>query len=259
MRQSAKAIGKQILPSVLLAYLQQKRRGFQRRPPVGWVRFGSLRRVHPIDPDYGFHYGMVIDRYYIEQFLGQQAGDIHGDVLEVENNGYTRRFGGSRVSRSEVLHYTADNPKATIVADLTDARDIPSDAFDCIILTQTLQFIYDMRAAVQTLHRVLRPGGAVLATFHGISQISSYDMQHWGEYWRLTSLSARRIFTEIFPGDCVTVRAYGNVLSAIAFLHGLTTQELRREELDHQDPRYEVIIAVRAVKPNGAERKAQSA
>jgi ubiquinone/menaquinone biosynthesis C-methylase UbiE len=118
-----------------------------------------------------------------------------------------------------------------------------------VILTQTLQFIYDMHAAVRTLHRVLKPGGVVLATCHGISQISSYDMENWGEYWRLTSLSARKLFTETFPQDCVTVRAYGNVLSATAFLHGLTAQELRREELDHHDPRYEVIIAVRAVKP----------
>jgi hypothetical protein len=99
------------------------------------------------------------------------------------------------------------------------------------------------------LHRVLKPGGVVLATCHGISQISSYDMENWGEYWRLTSLSARKLFTEVFPKDSVTIQTYGNVLSATAFLHGLTAQELRREELDHHDPRYEVIIAVRAVKP----------
>ena len=229
--------------------LRKYRRKFERRPPVGWVRFGSLRRVRPIDPDYGSRWGQVIDRYYIECFLRQQADEIHGRVLEIAADGYTRRFGGPRVSRSDVLHYTADNPKATIVADLTDARNIASDTFDCVILTQTLQFIYDMHAAVCTLHRVLKPGGVVLATCHGISQISSYDMENWGEYWHLTSLSARKLFTEIFRDDCVTVRAYGNVLSATAFLHGLTAQELRREELDHHDPRYEVIIAVRAVKP----------
>ena len=230
--------------------VRKYRRKLERRPPVGWVRFGSLRRVHPIDPDFGFRYGTVIDRYYIDSFLVQYASDIHGHVLEVANDSYTRRFGGKRVSRSDVLHYTADNPKATIVADLTDARDIASDTFDCVILTQTLQFIYDMRAAVNTLHRILRPGGSLLVTCHGISQISSYDMDHWGEYWRLTALSGRKLFTEVFSENCVTVQAYGNVLAATAFLHGLTAQELRCDELDYQDPRYEVVVAIRAVKPS---------
>jgi SAM-dependent methyltransferase len=221
---------------------------FERQPPVGWVRFGSFRRVHPIDPDYGFRWGQVIDRYYIESFLEQYASDIHGNVLEVASNSYTRRFGGKRVSRSDVLHYTHDNSKATIVADLTDARDIPSNSFDAIILTQTLQFIYEVRAAIETLHRILRPGGVLLATCHGISQIAPYDMQKWGEYWRFTSLSARKLFIEAFGEDCVSVRAYGNVLAATAFLHGLTAEELRREELDYQDANYEIIISIRAVK-----------
>jgi SAM-dependent methyltransferase len=204
--------------------------------------------VDPIDADFGCRWGQPIDRYYIENFLGRHEVDIHGRVLEVADSGYTQRFGGERVSRSEVLHYVDGNPKATIVGDLTDAPHIPSDAFDCIILTQTLQFIFDARAAVKTLHRILKPGGAVLATCHGISQISRNDMERWGEYWRFTSGSAHQLFAEVFPTDSVTVHAYGNVLAAIAFLHGLTVQELRREELEHQDPSYEIIIGVRALK-----------
>jgi SAM-dependent methyltransferase len=222
---------------------------FGRQPPVGWVRFGSFRRVHPIDAEFGFRWGQPIDRYYIEKFLEQYASEIHGTVLEVADNGYTKRLGGKRVSRSDVLHYTRDNPQATIVADLTDASQIQSNTFDCIILTQTLQFIYDLRAAAKTLHRILKPGGTLLVTSHGTSQISQYDMQHWGEYWRLTSLSARKLFTEVFPEPCVTVQAYGNVLAATAFLHGITAQEFRREELDYHDRHYEVLVAVRVVKP----------
>ena len=50
------------------------------------------------------------------------------------------------------------------------------DAFDCIIFTQTLHFIYDVRLAIQTLHRILKPGGVLLATFPGISQIIPRQM-----------------------------------------------------------------------------------
>jgi SAM-dependent methyltransferase len=248
MNGAIKAMVKAVLPAALVGWIQKQRRRWSRRPPVGWVRFGSLRRLDPVDSNFGFGWGQVIDRYYIERFLDKYASDIHGRVLEVAGNRYTQRFGGKRVSRSDVLHSVTGHPKTTIIADLTDARDIPSNAFDCIILTQTLQCIYDVRAAIKTVHRILKPGGTLLVTCHGISQISRYDMDRWGEYWRFTSLSARKLFTEVFREDHIVVQAYGNVIAATAFLHGLTVQDLRRQELDYHDPNYEVILGIRALK-----------
>jgi SAM-dependent methyltransferase len=172
-------------------------------------------------------------------------------VLEVRDDAYTRRFGGERVTRADVLHPTAGNQKATIVADLTSADHVPSEAFDCIVLTQVLPFILDVTAAVRTLHRILRPGGVVLATVPGISQIVRYDMERWGDFWRFTSLSARRLFECGFPEGEVQVGVHGNVLAATAFLQGLSSRELRPEELDYLDPDYEVLITVRAVKAVG--------
>lgn len=180
--------------------------------------------------------------------MAQYANDIHGHVLEIADNSYTLTFGGNRVSKSDILHVTADNPKATIIADLTNAKQIISETFDCIILTQSLQFIYDVNAALQTVYRILKPNGVLLATFPGISKISRYDMQQWGEYWRFTSLSAYRLFTEEFHKNNVIIKSYGNVLTAIASLEGLITEELRIAELDYCDPDYEVLITVRAQK-----------
>jgi SAM-dependent methyltransferase len=220
-----------------------------RHPALGQVRFGSLRRLQPIGRIFGSEWGQCIDRYYIEAFLARHATDIQGHVLEVADNAYTRQFGGRRVQQSDVLHVAPGHPGATITADLTQAAPLPSETFDCIIFTQTLQFIYDVRAALRTLYRILKPGGVLLATGHGISQIARWDMDHWGEYWRFTSLSAHRLFTEVFPEAGVTVQAHGNVLAALAFLQGLVAEELRREELDYFDPDYEVLITIRAVKP----------
>ncbi len=45
------------------------------------------------------------------------------------------------------------------------------------------------------------------------------------------------------------VQTHGNVLAAIAFLHGLAADDLRRKKLDHCDPDYQVLLTVRAVKP----------
>jgi len=135
-----------------------------------------------------------------------------------------------------------------MIGDLQTGEGVPTETFDCMILTQTLQFIYDMRAAVQTLHRSLRPGGVVLVTGTGISQLSRYDMDRWGEYWRFTSLSAKRMFEEVFGPDAVTIRCYGNVLAATALLQGIAADELKNSELNVVDEDYEVVITIMAVK-----------
>jgi len=214
------------------------------------VRFGNLRRLEPFSRVCGFDRGLPIDRYYIERFLFAHTSDIQGHVLEIGDDQYTRKFGGNRVTKSDILHVTEGNPKATIVADLTCANHILSDTFDCIIFTQTLQMIYDVWAALRHLYRILRPGGVLLLTSHGISKICRREgIDSWGEYWHFTTQSIRRLFQETFPAANITVEAYGNVLTGLAFLHGLAANELRREELDYFDPEYEVLITVRAVKP----------
>ena len=230
-------------------WLRTLQKRLMRWPPVGRVRFGSLRRLQPISRVFGFDRGLCIDRYYIENFLACHTDDVRGCVLEIGDDTYTRTFGGGRVTKSDVLHVSEGNPKATIVADLICADNVPSNTFDCAIFTQTLQFIYDVQAAVRTLYRILKPGGVLLATFPGISQISRHDMNRWGEYWRFTTISARLLFEEVFPAENIRVQAHGNVLVAIAFLHGLAAEELTKQELNYHDPDYEVIITVRAVKP----------
>jgi len=217
-------------------------------PAVGTVDFGDLRRTSPISDVFGFDRGVPVDRHYIESFLADNSSAILGRVLEIGDDTYTRRFGGERVTQADILHVTGDSPAATIIADLTDAPQIPTDSFDCIILTQTLHFTYRMEAEVAELQRILRPGGVVLCTVPGISQISRFDMDRWGDYWRLTDRSARELFETAFQADQVEVSTYGNVLAATALLHGLALSELSEHELDVHDRDYQVIVAVRATK-----------
>src|SRR5438093_6250084 len=190
------------------------------------VHFGMLRRTRPFSTHWDDDPGLPIDRYYIHQFLSAHAADIRGRVLEIRDNTYTYKFGTGQVTQSDVLHVQEGLPGTTIVADLTRGDNIPSDTFDCIILTQTLQFIYDVHSTVRTLYRILKPRGILLATFPGISQISRRDMNRWGEYWRFTTLSSQKCFAEVFAEEQVTVEAYGNVLSAITFLHALPAENL---------------------------------
>jgi hypothetical protein len=230
-----RGLAKRTLPAAATASLRSLRGPFDVR-----------RRRRPL----GRHYerGLPVDRYYIERFLERHRADVHGRVLESGDPDYTLRFGKGRVTRSDVLHVQPGNPLATIVGDLTTGENIPRDAFDCFIATQLYPFLYDVRAAVRTSYAALAPGGVLLATLPSISQISRYDMEHFGDYWRFTDASALRLFGEVFGERHVTVESFGNVLSACALLYCLGAGELTAAELDDSDPDYPVTVTVRAVK-----------
>jgi hypothetical protein len=90
----------------------------------------------------------------------------------------------------------------------------------------------------------------LLATSSGINRICRREgIDPWGEYWRFTTQSIERLLARAFPPANVRAVSYGNVLSAVAFLHGLAADELTADELDYDDPDFEVLIAVRAVRP----------
>jgi SAM-dependent methyltransferase len=197
-------------------------------------------------------YGRPIDRHYIDGFLAAEAASIRGDVLEVGDLDYTNRFGGADVVSRSTLHAPAGaGPGATYVADLADAPELPDGAFDCIVLPQTLLFIYDVAAAVATLHRILRPGGVALVTVPGITQSVPDDKELWGQYWSFTDDSLHRLFGDVFGGENVEVTSRGNVAAAVAFLHGLVVDDLRPRHLEVDDPAYPLILTVKAHRPQG--------
>lgn len=190
-----------------------------------------------------------MDRYYIESFLEKHERDIRGCVLEMGDDLYSRRFGGDRITKLAVLHATGKDSGATIVGNLETGENIPRDHFDCIILTQTLNVVYGVSAAIKNVCRSLKSKGVVLATVPGISQISRYDADRWGDYWRFTTQSIRRLFLPFFQASALSVTAHGNVRTATAFLDGYASEELSRSILDSHDPDFELLITIRAVKP----------
>ena len=149
--------------------------------PVGWRRarcdrhMGSRGRApfpvlaafgsatsggsQPLSREFGFDRGIAGRPSLHRGFLAQRSGDIRGRVLEIGDNTYTRRFGGGHVGASDVLHVYPAAGSTTIVSDLASGANIPDDAFDCMILTQTLHLLYDVTAGVRTMLRVLKPGG----------------------------------------------------------------------------------------------------
>lgn len=227
-----------------------------RRGGAGWNRrrlgrlrrrfpLGTLRRTTPVSVHWGLDRGTPLDRIFIERFLGRWQSDVRGRVLEVGDDRYTRQFGRDIVA-SDVLDADRTNPRVTVVADLGLPETMPRSAYDCFILTQTLQYVFDLPAALQSVARLLAPGGVVLATVPALGKMDA-TVGVKRDFWRFTATSLRRLFEGEFT-DEIVVSTDGNVLLAAAFLYGFAAEELRERELGINDPLFPVVVTARARK-----------
>lgn len=208
-----------------------------------WLLSG---RMQPVSTHWGYDRGTPVDRWYIERWLSGQAGDIRGSVLEAMDSRYTDRF-GTGVTEHHVLDIDPSNRDATLVADLQHSDALPSEAFDCIVLTQTLQYVYDLPAAVASIHQALRPGGVCLATVPLVSRLDP-AVPPGTEFWRMTAAACARVFGERFGLANAQVSEYGNVRASSAFLLGLAAEELSARELETSDKYFPLLTTVRAVR-----------
>lgn len=208
-----------------------------------------LLPAEPVSREFGADRGRPVDRWYIEDFLDRHRDDVRGRVLEVAESTYTQWYGDGEVASSDVLFAAEGNPDATVVGDLVTGEGLDEGRWDCFICTQTLQFIPDPQAAVNGMRRLLAPGGVVLATVPGISQISTVDDEAWGDWWRFNEKGVRRLFDEAFGAANVKVERHGNVKAACAFLYGMASEELDEADLRREDPDYHMLCCVRAEKP----------
>lgn len=202
----------------------------------------NLAPIEPLNRKFGFSRGTPVDRFYMESWLENNKELIRGDVLEIAEDTYTKRFGGSDVI-SHILHVSLEQ-EGFIKGNLETGEGITEDSMDCIILTQTIPFIYGCDKVIANLYKMLRRGGNALITTGGISQISRYDMDRWGHFWSLTTASLKRLIEESAFGENYEITVYGNVKAACALLYGLAAEELKTEELEYVDEDYPVSLCV---------------
>lgn len=214
--------------------------------PPGTVNWASLRRTTPFSRSWGYDRGTPIDRVYIEEFLAGHAEDVRGACLEIMNDDYTRRFGSARVTKIDVLDINPANTAATIVADLGEPDSIPAERFDCIIFTQTLHLVPDMRAALANIWRSLAPEGVLLLTVPALGRHDARKGFHH-DRWRVTKTGLEWLLSGLC-GARAEITTYGNVLSCTAFLYGMAAEELRGEELHAADREFPLIVAARISK-----------
>jgi glycosyltransferase involved in cell wall biosynthesis/SAM-dependent methyltransferase len=242
-----KSFIKKIMPSFGKRWLHKTGLYKSGLPMAGTVNAGDFNSLVPFSTQFGYDRGGPVDRYYIENFLKKEADHIKGRCLEIGDNEYSLLYGGTKLTQSDILHIDKTNTKATFIGDLSNAPQLPDNAFDSIVLTQTLHLIYDFKGALATCYRILKPGGVLLLTSPGITPI---DHGEWKKtwFWSFTDKALIKLTEETFPGSSIEVKTFGNVHVASAFLYGMGVTEILVEKLDYSDPHFQVIITVKAIK-----------
>lgn len=201
-------------------------------------RWGNIRRLRPFSARYGVDRGTPIDRWYLEQFIDDHRTDIRGRVLEVANARYAGAHRAA-IASLDILDIDPRNDEATIIADLDDAGSLPPQTFDCVIVTQTLQYMRDVRETVRTLRSSLAPDGLLLLSVPVIAKVD-HNLETI-DRWRMLPKGLTTVLDDVAPSDDREMVAFGNVLAAVAFLLGIAAEELDPSELLHVDPLYPIL------------------
>jgi hypothetical protein len=218
----------------------------KRNIPGHRPQWGNLRRTEPFSACYGLDRGQPVDRLYIERFLERMSHRIRGDVLEVRWSEYTRRFGAPD-HRSHVIDLDASNRAATIVGDLCDPRTLKPGSYDCVILTQTLQFLSDPDTAITNLYDSLRCGATMLITVPCADRIDPRAPE--SDFWRWTPAGLRALLTRQCEGANIEVEGGGNLVATLAYMLGCAVEDLPPGDLDGNDPRFPIVACAAVTKP----------
>ncbi len=204
-----------------------------------WNQLGT----QPIDKNFGIGRGKAADRVYIEEFIKKYRNNIRGTVMEVQDSRYIKQFGENRVKKEVILRVDGGEGKNIIKGNFATGEGLDENSVDCLICTQTLQYIYDLKSTAKNIYKLLKKDGTVLVTVPGIKSLSAYHDEKWGEYWSFTRKSLYRMFAEEFGEKNVIVETYGNVKIAMAYLYGLCAEELEEKDFSYNDEHCPFIIA----------------
>ena len=208
----------------------------------------STCKTYPLNRSFGRDLGTPVDRVYIENFLWENSRYIRGTVMEIESDDYTKKYGGDKVKEEIILHVMGWGGPQVLKGNFETGEGLKEDMVDCLICTQTLQYIYNLSNAVQNIYRIIRDEGTALITVPGIKGLSVYHDKHWGEYWSFTEKSVFKLFAEVFGPDNVEVKTYGNVKIASAYLYGVSAELIQPEDFQYNDPQIPFIITAKVRK-----------
>lgn len=214
----------------------------RRRP-----RWGNLRDFRPVSVDWGGDRGTPVDRVFFDRFLRSQAHLIRGRVLEILDDTYSRTYGGGEVHSTLVVDIDGTNRHADLVTDLCAPGALRDEKVDAIVLTQTIGLLPDARTALLNLWGALLPGGAMLITNNVVGRVARPT--DGLDSIRHTPLGLQLTVQDVLPDAEIETHGFGNLVTCIALLEGISAEELTAEELEYYDPTFPTSCAVVVRKP----------
>jgi SAM-dependent methyltransferase len=106
------------------------------------------------------------------------------------------------------------NPHADLHGSL-EAIPVGDASFDLVLCLQVLEHVPDPGAAVRELRRVVRPGGRVLLSTHGVYPLHPNP----DDLWRWTHQGLERLFLASGEWTSVTVRPGAGTAATIAMIN----------------------------------------
>lgn len=195
----------------------------------------------PVGKHWGADRGGSIVRYYIDKFFDNHKEYIKGHTLEIGDDEYTTKYGANTIPHILCYDIEANPEKNEFRGNLETGEGIHENYFDTIILTQVLDFIFDIKSAVEVIKKSLKVGGKILVTSCGLSPVGRHEMERYGHYWNFTTASMKKLFES--EGFTCDVESFGNSLSATAFLQGMSYREIDKLSLDYHDEDFQVVVA----------------
>lgn len=128
-------------------------------------------------------------------FIAEKAAGLSGDVLEVGSynmNGSPREIFSDARFHSYLGIDLNEGPGVDAVMDCHRLR-LPSASVDVVVDAERLEHDTDFFASYREIHRVLRPGGHVIATTRSWGGFHPHCLP--GDYWRFLESGLRQLFT----------------------------------------------------------------
>jgi len=199
------------------------------------------KSIFVVDDHYGGTRGTSFGRAYIDDYVAGVASRekrVGLRVLEVGDKQYSSKF--FLDCDNYVLEFIPNSPLVIdsnnnrILGDLTLVSNLQA-YFDIIVSTCTLAFTKNPFAAVKSYERILKPGGILIGVEPFLMQISEWDYDEYGEYFRFTDLGLRQLISSSFEDSAIVkVTSLGNRQTTLAQFHGLVIEDGIQDMTRHE-------------------------
>jgi SAM-dependent methyltransferase len=130
-------------------------------------------------------------RFYLDSSLEKHKDLFHGRVLDIGGKKTNRRGSFTPPSKNIKEWTFLNNDPETRPDILTNAPPIPCEDnfYDVVLLSETLEYIYDAPLLLQEIHRILKPNGTLIMSVPFLHLLHN---DHKSDYYRFTESYIKR-------------------------------------------------------------------